>query len=350
MYDVAGNGMGLSYAAAAMPLGNGVAAVNVAALDYGTFDWRDENGNAGVAASTMDFLVGVSYGFANPRAMGRGWTGIGVEGIKEAVGDMLVAVNVGTIIPVKPRLTLGLAVLHMGMRDDEGFSLPAMAKAGASYLYSGSLRLALDVGYGLSEQQLWVAGGGELTPYSFLALRAGYKHFGADQGLTGVSGLSAGAGFRFGPVGVDYAYQPFGDLALSHRFALLYGLGPSDAEIQRKQWQEQLRTGVSTLGDAREPGSGALARRVPPAESAVRADGEYQTAVGLYSVGDYDGAWRRATAAVQAHPRHWQAWQMIGNCQYAKGDRAGAVTAYRQSLELNPENVELKAWVDQLTR
>jgi cytochrome c-type biogenesis protein CcmH/NrfG len=41
---------------------------------------------------------------------------------------------------------------------------------------------------------------------------------------------------------------------------------------------------------------------------------------------------------------------MIGNCQYAKGDLPGALGSYRRSLELHPDNPQLRAFVESQNR
>ena len=43
-----------------------------------------------------------------------------------------------------------------------------------------------------------------------------------DEGLGSTVSLAAGAGFVVGGLGLDYAYQPFGELGMSHRIALRY--------------------------------------------------------------------------------------------------------------------------------
>ncbi len=356
MYDAVGNGLGLSYAAAAMPLGDGVTAISLAIMNYGTFDWRDPNGNPGLSpGGAVDSAISVAYAFPTPRELGV-WSGIAVERVTEAVGGSFVGFSAGMIIPYGPQLTFGWAVQHLGQEVD-GFSLPSVAKAGVSFLPTSSLRLALDVGYGLAEEQpgIGMAVGGEFMTSSSLALRAGYKVTGEGQELEGLTGLLAGAGFQFGRLGVDYAYQPFGDLALSHRIALRYELEVSKAATQRGEWASR-RVAVSTL----EPKPGHLYRLEEEEAVGARggvwqlgwrdADKEYEAAVKLYNAGNYDDAWRKAAAAIEASPKHWQAWQMVGNCQYAKGDKAGALTSYRYALKLNPDNPELKAWIEQLAQ
>src|SRR5262245_62120250 len=44
MYDAAGEGLGISYAAAAVPVGTGTAGASVTALNWGTWDLRDATG------------------------------------------------------------------------------------------------------------------------------------------------------------------------------------------------------------------------------------------------------------------------------------------------------------------
>lgn len=79
------------------------------------------------------------------------------------------------------------------------------------------------------------------------------------------------------------------------------------------------------------------------------ADERYEEASLLYRSGKYDDAWRKSYEAIQIDPNHWQSWQMIGNCQYARGDRQGALASYRRSLEINPDNSGLKSFVDQIS-
>ena len=90
----------------------------------------------------------------------------------------------------------------------------------------------------------------------------------------------------------------------------------------------------------------AVATAAAPA--VIPGEAEYQASLARYAAGDYDGAWTQAYASAQVNPSHAGAWQMIGNCQYAKGDKTGAVVSYRQSLALNPDNPQLSAFVNQL--
>lgn len=88
----------------------------------------------------------------------------------------------------------------------------------------------------------------------------------------------------------------------------------------------------------------------PVTTSLETAGDTYQEAMRLYHAADYTGAWAAADRVIAMEPEHWQAWQLVGNCQYATGDKAGALVSYRRSLALHPANAPLQAFVDQLSR
>ena len=80
----------------------------------------------------------------------------------------------------------------------------------------------------------------------------------------------------------------------------------------------------------------------------VKAEQYYQAAVAKYKARDYQGAIQYAEAAAQADPKHWQAWQLDGNARYALGDKKGALTVYKYSLQINPNTPQLKGFVTSL--
>ena len=89
----------------------------------------------------------------------------------------------------------------------------------------------------------------------------------------------------------------------------------------------------------------------PPAPSAPAGPAaEIRSATTLYTAGDIDGAWRKAAAVLTTDRTNWEAWQLVGNCQLAKGDKAAALVSYRESLRLHRDNPSLEAYVDRLSR
>lgn len=75
---------------------------------------------------------------------------------------------------------------------------------------------------------------------------------------------------------------------------------------------------------------------------------EYQEARRLYESGNYGDAQKAAGELTRATPGFWEAWQLMGNCQYARGDRAGALISYKLALAINPGNKGLEDWVRKL--
>jgi len=107
---------------------------------------------------------------------------------------------------------------------------------------------------------------------------------------------------------------------------------------------------VESADDWRRPSR--RERRVPAKapRTKAKAEQDYREAVRLYKAKDYEDAWRRAAAVLKTDRRHWRAWALVGNCQYATGDTAGALKSYRQSLKINPDNPKLRHWVDQISK
>jgi len=99
--------------------------------------------------------------------------------------------------------------------------------------------------------------------------------------------------------------------------------------------------------NAHEAGAPQEAGAAAPV-SATSVDESYKKAGELYAAGDYTGAWSKASEVVRAKPDHWEGWQLLGNCQYAQGDKTAAISSYEYSLSVHPDNPQLKAWVEKL--
>ena len=89
-----------------------------------------------------------------------------------------------------------------------------------------------------------------------------------------------------------------------------------------------------------------------PAAQPVEPDVEslYREAAYIYTLGDHDAASQRSQRILDIDPRHWRAWALLGNCHYAKGRREEALAAYSRSLEINPDNPQLRAWVEKMSQ
>jgi TolB-like protein len=222
MHDLRGQGMGLSHVSVAVPAGPGVIGAGITALSFGGYDLRDDLGRKTGTDSVTDLAGSVAWGFANPEWMEvSGWTGLSFEAVREAAGKTLIGASVGWLVPLSGSFKAGLSFQHLGPPSD-GFYLPAAAKLGGVFSAGEILRLSADVGYPLVDKDIWAAAGCEYAPVRLFAVRAGYKWQAGETGISGLTGLAVGVGFRLASFVVDYAYQPFGDLAVSHRLSLTY--------------------------------------------------------------------------------------------------------------------------------
>jgi tetratricopeptide (TPR) repeat protein len=78
------------------------------------------------------------------------------------------------------------------------------------------------------------------------------------------------------------------------------------------------------------------------------ADQYYATATQLYSARNYAQAYQYYYAALKLNPGYAQAYQGIGNCFYALGRKADALTYYQRASQLQPTNYQLAQFVQNL--
>ena len=80
------------------------------------------------------------------------------------------------------------------------------------------------------------------------------------------------------------------------------------------------------------------------------AEGWNKRATLLYVMNDYDRSMADIGRVLTLEPRHFGALSGIGLIRLAKGDRAGALAAYKQVLQIDPLNAGAKASIDALAR
>ncbi|HJT24711.1 MAG TPA: hypothetical protein VJ873_09055, partial [bacterium] len=114
------------------------------------------------------------------------------------------------------QLRLG-AALQKGfgneVTNETGFGPVTVQEHSAAFSAEGDLSLA-------SMDASSFSLGGEYWYKNMLAARVGY-HFDSYGGLTGLAGLSLGAGVRYKNFELDYALTTLGDLGTSHQLSLL---------------------------------------------------------------------------------------------------------------------------------
>jgi tetratricopeptide (TPR) repeat protein len=175
--------------------------------------------------------------------------------------------------------------------------------------------------------------GGEADLNGFLFARVGLLS--AVRAAGPSAGLSAGLGISFYGFRLDYAYGSVGDLGRAQYASL--------------SWSPRRRkTAVAGVSPGGEIPSSLPAKAEAAAPALPTVGDIYREGLTLYGERRYAEAAAKAEAVVAADPNYWEGWQLLGNCRFSMNDRAGALAAYGKSLELNPDNPSLKAFVDQL--
>ncbi|MEK7475653.1 MAG: hypothetical protein AAB152_08475 [Candidatus Coatesbacteria bacterium] len=74
----------------------------------------------------------------------------------------------------------------------------------------------------------------------------------------------------------------------------------------------------------------------------------YDEARGTYDRGSFARCVSLTEDLLRLVPNFWQGWSLLGSSLYADGDTIEAYDAYQRSLELNPENPELREWLSRV--
>lgn len=131
------------------------------------------------------------------------------------------------------RLGLGLSVQNIGTDASyvsEEHPLPVIVRAGGALQLTENLLVASDFNY--TEREINIHAGAEYARAFgavVLAARAGYKDDTIKE-LGLLSGLTAGLGLNWRDCQIDYAWNSFTDLGITHRISLGIKIGGSDAD------------------------------------------------------------------------------------------------------------------------
>ncbi len=353
-------------------------------LDYGQIQGRDELGNitasygadqwgfeAGWGGEALkDFSLGLGLHVLQTTLDGSGYTNLtsnfGVLWKEKGWGVGASFVNLGWVAPEGP--------------NEEALNLGA------------SFETALD-----SASRLLTALGGSLEPgavnyfqagleYSLqgiLFLRAGCQVPLSDEGLSGLTDLTAGVGFALSDFRLDYAYLPYGNLGAAQRASVGYFFGgpppagPSAAKFSQRRMAGS--TPVAKLLDSpASPGaslSGLPPWLPPPPENPVTLppqapstsqpstasadatdsfvvqfkteDNPAPSGAELAKQGKYREALDAYLAALRQDPKDAASWWGLGQCYWQLGQKTYAIQCFQQVLQLQPNNPNLADWLRQ---
>ena len=339
----------------AQPVGLGTVAGSFMYLGVPPFDSTQ---GLDVAVSSGDYAAAASYGTKlgylypfgsalDDMLLGASlkWVGLQISGVS-AFNYLAADLGVSYKSPWKG-FNVGLSLLNMGAAISQvsiSDALPFEARAGLAYEWESGIALMDLVQY--LDNTTYFNLGTELWWQHAIALRAGYK-FGGPQ-VGGVSGLTAGAGWQFGSIRVDYAYVPYGDLGTTHRVSGTFAFGalevgsgklggPEDLFNQGMVYYDDgfLEEAVTAWEKAKslQPGYPKLADWLHTAQEELRDEkksdefyGHVQAGDGLYKLGKYKDAIAEWTQASRIAPTIKAIYKRI-----AKAER---------NLGMNPQSPE----------
>ena len=129
------------------------------------------------------------------------------------------------------KIPLGLSILNIG----RGFKLseertdydipPFEVKLGAGYNIKSNLLVGIDIAKPIDNEVNISIGTQYGLMNNIILVRGGYKYKVGGNDLGPISGLRLGFGLNFYNMEVDYAFQPAGDIGLTHRLSMGYRFG-----------------------------------------------------------------------------------------------------------------------------
>jgi len=211
MYNMHFQAINQGYISLASPLLEGVIGLGINYVDMGQIEGRDEYGNptGNFGASDIHLFGGYANKLKNICwGLTAGWL---QDKIKQDKKSSFLG-SIGLLYSLNKYLTLGVVAQNIGSRLGSD-PLPLTFKIGAASKLK-ALTFALDIAKP-QDNEIYYCLGAEWWLGNVLALRVGYK---TNQDIG--QGLTAGLGYKFGRICLDYAYVPYGDLGNTHRISL----------------------------------------------------------------------------------------------------------------------------------
>ncbi|MDI6703394.1 MAG: PorV/PorQ family protein [bacterium] len=192
--------------------------------------------------AAYDGALSLSY---SQRIFGNLFGGVSLKGIHQEIDGQCgrgAALDMGLLYKNRIKgLDLGCTIQNIGQEMkiyERSFSLPLTIRAGSSYrLFRDRLTLALDAKKPI-DQEVSLHLGTEWWPFRIMALRGGYKYKLDNIEKDPLTGLTAGAGFNFRWLQLEYAYVPYANLGDVHRISLLFRFGRREGEEVGKEEEE----------------------------------------------------------------------------------------------------------------
>ncbi len=207
---------------------NGTLAVALQYVSYGTMAKINSYAVTEGSFSPADTALYLSYA----RSYGSLQFGANLKYINCKIDNSAsaFAVDFGTNFDLSDgKTSVAAAVSNIGTNikfNNESEKLPVLLKTGISSYVTDNLLLALDLNFP-NDNNLYFNAGGEylfsLSSQTDFFLRAGYD--GRNKDIPGLNWLNTGFGINYMDFSFDYAFVPYGDLGMTHRFSFSVKFG-----------------------------------------------------------------------------------------------------------------------------
>lgn len=327
---------------------------------YGSIAARDESGAVTGSLQPWRGGAGVGWGWAAGWGLSLGSSlGAFYQDLGAGSGDTGILAGLGARWAWMPS-----QVLSLGLQSATGSPLERVI-VGAGGMLPWGLRYSLQES-GEQSGQAWIASAGLEKGLGLCALRLGWRQ-GLGAGDNTLSGFSSGLGLTWRGWTLDYAFVPLGGLGMEQRLSLGWHpfAGGQEAATQGKQ-EASSEEAVAPLlppeavSAPLPPPLDANGRPLPvtgtpqPAPQPTPAlqlefklpDTEVEQAFQAEDEGKFKQAVAKYQEAIKADAADTRAWMGLGKLYWAQGQRDYAIQCYEQVLRLNPEDAELKAWLD----
>ena len=139
------------------------------------------------------------------------------------------ALDLSASYDVTDKLAVGAVLTNLGTQmkfNEESEDLPLLFKIGSSYWILDSWQVALDINFP-NDNDFYFNFGTEYNVYSNkktdIFVRAGYD--GRNSDVPGFNWLNFGFGINYLDYVFDYAFVPYGDIGMTHRFSFSIKFG-----------------------------------------------------------------------------------------------------------------------------
>ncbi len=218
----------------------GTFSANAAFMSYGSFIARDKHNNQLNTFNPMDIALSIGYGNELDSNL---YYGAAVKFIFSTIyksSTSAAAFDFGLFYKIPDINTnIGISVLNAGFQlskiNDYSESLPLDIRIGANHKLVGlpllinfSFHHLADKTDNFLDKFMNFSLGGEIYFGENIMARIGYdnyiRKYTAPDGSKGISGLSFGAGIKFKPLNIDYAFSRIGLGANLHRLGVNFQL------------------------------------------------------------------------------------------------------------------------------